>query len=78
MHTLRGLRASVLIAATVLLLAAAPQATAKISRLAPERVRGAVVTFDVSSLRGVVIGSAKIRTRGHSRTVRVRRLRAAV
>ena len=78
MDGLRGLRASGLIAVAALLVAVAPQATARVSRLAPERVRGAVVTFDVSSLRGVVIRSAKIRTRGHSRTVRTGRLRAAV
>jgi hypothetical protein len=68
----------ILAAAIGLLLITAPQAGADVVRLAPAKVRGVAVTFDVRSLESAVIRSAKVRARAHRRRVRVGRLEAAV
>jgi hypothetical protein len=66
------------IAVIGLLLVAAPQASAKVLHLAPARVRGPVVTFDVRSFETAVVRSAKIRVGAHRKNLRLRRLEAAV
>ena len=76
---MRGHAGKTLVAVVLLLLLAAEPATAaKLRALKPARVRGAVVTFKLHSLRTVVIRSAQLRAGRHKRSLRVARLRGAV
>jgi hypothetical protein len=72
------LRAKLLIATAALVLAGSSPAVAAVRHLAPARVRGAVVTFDVRSLQTLTIRSAKVRAGAHRRSVRAQRLNRAI